>query len=156
MRAWLHLLAAIVLLSGCQSRDGAREGVTACDGDSQARELAGAGAIDCGVVRVDRDPSPVDACVLDAFRRGQAFVARYDRRGIDSESARLLAFRDGTYFELYWDTIGGCSDCGPRVIARTCHEPVETDTTPPDGGFAEPPLPLSCATTPESETVCGE
>ena len=125
-----------------------------CDGETQAREIAGPDAIDCGVVRLGRDPSVVDACVLDAFRRGQPFHARYEQLGIDSHVARFLALGDGTYWELDWGSYGDCPEC-PYVIAYPCDSPVEEAVLPPpDGGAPDRPGPLVCATEPARETLC--
>lgn len=150
------LLSTLVIVCGCTGGDHG-EATRSCDGDTQARELAGEGAIDCGVVPVSGDPSAVDACVLDAFRRGQPLVARYEQPSIDSESAIFLAFRDGTVTELFWDTYGSCRGC-PFVTAESCDNPEEADPpmTSPDAG-AEPTriLPLSCTTEPSSQRLCG-
>jgi hypothetical protein len=140
----------VLLLCGCSSP----ERGTPCDGETHARQLAGDEVIDCGVVRVGGDPSPVHACVLEAFRAGQAFVARYDRSGIDAAVALFLVFRDGTYSEVTYIGAGGCDVCRASVGVAVCNDPVETDTLPPPDGGARADSPISCATTPERQTVC--
>jgi hypothetical protein len=143
---------AFVLTWGCT----AREEVTSCDGKPQARELAGPGAIDCGVVMPRGDRSAVDACVLDAFRRGQAFHAHYEHSGIDSETGRHVVFRDGTYWQLFYDSWPECRECGPHLAARVCSDPMEAEPVPASDGGVDPNThaPLSCETEPALQTIC--
>lgn len=90
------------------------EACSACDPDETIRKLAGSGALDCGHVGIGQSPAATDQCVLDAFMAGQPFRARYDRTGAEGEMADVVAFRDGTLFDLVYDS------AADTIEGRTC------------------------------------
>src|SRR4051794_1198531 len=93
MMRWVSTLSLVVL--GCSSECDLAKGLTA---------RSGSGATNCGHALVGTDASPVDACVVNAFENGAAFVAQYDRMGIDSKVVFGIAGDvNGQVTFLLWD-----------------------------------------------------
>jgi hypothetical protein len=55
------------------------------------RLLAGKDAADCGVVAPDQDKEPAAKCARDEALMKQAFMVRFDRRGIDAYASSGFA-----------------------------------------------------------------
>ena len=52
---------------------------------------AAATAVDCGHVQLGSSSDSVDACVAEAFRQHEPFVAEYDQQGIDTGNTLGIA-----------------------------------------------------------------
>lgn len=93
-----------------------------CDLDLEARERAGANAVDCGRVAIGADRSSTDSCVAQAFQERKPFHARYEAQGIDSRVAwGVIGSASGTVTLLLYDSDpSGGSDVGAVIDARTC------------------------------------
>ena len=86
--------------------------------DSKSRELAGEGAVDCGVVQIDESPTQANKCVKRAFARHQSYYIRYDLQGVEAIGAGL-AGRNGELYALNYDQMSSAP-----VRAETCPQPV--------------------------------
>lgn len=69
-----------------------------CDVGDLAADLAGAAAVDCGVVPAWGDRTATDACAVSAVEGGKPFRALYEYAGMGAGSATALA---GTGAGLY-------------------------------------------------------
>jgi hypothetical protein len=67
------------------------------------QDLAGEAALNCGGVRVQRDPNHVTDCALRAYGSNKSFYARYDIQGIDTEHAIGLAFDGNKIYVVIWN-----------------------------------------------------
>ena len=95
-----------------------------CEIEASARHLAGQGAVDCGSVGIDEDPTAVDACVIDAFQKGTAFYAIYTLQGIDSQVMMAFVGDGSSVWTLSYDSDpSGGSDVGAVIYQSTCVEP---------------------------------
>ena len=83
------VLVAILSLNGC-SKDEPQ--VIAY---KYLRQISGENAIDCGYVRFGDNAAVTNQCVVNAYKKHQPFVARYDVEGVDSRLIFGLA-GDGT------------------------------------------------------------
>lgn len=80
MRSRLKLAIVAVLLGiGSCSRD--QSGAISY---KYLRQIGGTNARDCGYVRFGKSSADTDQCVMDAYKKHQPFVARYDVKGLDS------------------------------------------------------------------------
>jgi hypothetical protein len=97
------------------------------------RRLAGPGAEDCGRVRVSETRTAVNACVVRAFRNQQPFLARYDKRSIDSSLANILVRTPaGDMFDVAYDSDpSGGIRVTPKIEPRRLSDCAVT--TAPDG-----------------------
>lgn len=146
MTRWLQTLSVVVFATtGCSPE---------CDLKTELNARAGAGAMDCGHVILDTDASLVDACVIAAFQRGAAFIAQYDRRGIDSKIVFGIAGdaqRRVTF--LLWDgDPSGGSGADPVISGDACVGP-SFDSSPTRDPFMTPPL--MCTSTTSLGLTCG-
>jgi hypothetical protein len=96
----MKLIAATVALVGCQVLDGP------CDMPSEAADLAGAGATDCGTVASDDDPGGAWDCAITAFNAGSAFFIVYDAHGSDSNITDSVVSDGTTVWMLRQDDYG--------------------------------------------------
>jgi hypothetical protein len=92
-------------------------------------DVAGPNAIDCGHVEIKEDKSKINSCVDAAIKTHSAFMARYERMGIDSRVMTGLAEnQQGEFFTLLYDSdsSGGGSDLEfiseNQVVVRGCRE----------------------------------
>jgi hypothetical protein len=140
---WGSLAAAVV---AC--------GENECDLDAALRAKAGSAAKDCGHARLGADPSSVDACVLDAFAGRMAFIARYDRQGIDSQVVSGVAGdgRGGVVL-LLWDSAPcGGPGCAPALSEDTCNGPSPGLSAPRDPSQGAP---FACESLTSRGQTCG-
>jgi len=135
MKVSLVPLASLVLLLACNKGAGDGGGdnggdyCETCNMDDQLARIAVEGAMDCGEVGVDEDPTDVAACIEDRLVDGQPFVARQELQGIDSSV--IIGFAvdaSGVVQRLSYDSniCGGAAcegGCGPRVSAAVCGNP---------------------------------
>lgn len=139
-------------LAGCGS-----DPAVNCDLAAKSAELAGVGAIDCGVVPTDADGTTAWQCAIDHYRAGEAFFVIAEDTGTDSLLADALVYNGVKTWKLHTDS----EDEGHEIVGWDCVDPVEnvepddiyTDTDA--HGFAI----LECTSqTPEgtSYQVCGE
>lgn len=149
------LLAAVLLVAaGCSSKTVQSDSGTECDLTAGLRGIAGNDAIDCGYAVVGTDASPVDACVVSAFASGTAFLARYDRQGIDSQVVFGIAGDvDGQVTFLLWDgDPSGGSGAAPVISGLLCTAP-SVDSSPMRDPFATPPV--TCTSITSVGRTCG-
>jgi hypothetical protein len=125
-----------------------------CDLVSQLRSRAGAGAVDCGYAVLNGNPQPVDGCVLDSFAAKVAFVARYDRQGIDSKVVFGIAGdTQGVVTFLLWDSDpSGGSGADPVVSGTNCVGPAP-DLSANRNSYTTPPL--TCTSSASLGQTCG-
>jgi hypothetical protein len=115
--------------------------------------FAGDGARDCGVVEPADDRAKVDACVVEAFEAGQAFTARYQRQGTDSDIVVALASNSGGTIKLFlWDSAPcGGPGCDPVTDVQSCEGPELSQETSEDPNA----LPITCESFGLTQRVCG-
>lgn len=147
MSSWWLVLLCGAVAAACSSKP-------TCDLAAHLRERAGSGATDCGHAVLGGDTTPVDSCVADAFNGGKAFIARYDRHGIDSKVVFGVA-GDGkgnvTFLLRDSDPSGG-SGADPVISGNQCNGP-SLDTSANRDPFLTPPL--SCTSTTSLGRTCG-
>jgi len=146
MTRWLRTLSVVVVATtGCSAE---------CDLKTGLNARAGGGATDCGHALLGTDASVVDACVIAAFQSGAAFVARYDRRGIDSKVVFGIAGdAQGMVTFLVWDgDPSGGSGTHSVISGDVCVAP-SVDSSPTRDAFMTPPL--TCASTTSLGRTCG-
>lgn len=127
-------LLAAALAAGC------------CDPWEHARALAGAGAIDCGLVPVHGDRSAALDCAEAAFLDGQAFVVGWRGSGRDSPISFYRAMdAEGTA----WALSQGFHGSETRVDRFRCAgDFVRADFGPPVGET------FDCPVEPTAVVVC--
>lgn len=106
-----------------------------CDLDDTAFDLAGPGAIDCGLVPLGASTADGFACALGALEGDQPFVLRLALRGADSHVVRAWVGRRGpqVWVLLYdGDPGGGGGDDRPHITRWTCADPVRATLTAQD------------------------
>ena len=140
-------LVVFLFFLACDSSDSTAQ--NGCDIDASARHLAGDGALDCGSVGIDEDPTKVDACVITSFEKHAPFYAVYAQQGIDSQVAMAFVSDGSSVWTLSYDSDpSGGSDVGAMIYQSTCEDPtVQKDK---DGNEE-----LSC-TASTSEKICDE
>ena len=136
----------LVLLACTDSSDSNQNG---CEIEASARHLAGQGAVACGTVGIDEDPTAVDACVISAFEKYAPFYAIYTLQGIDSQVMMAFVSNGSSVWTLSYDSDpSGGSDVGAVIYQSTCLEPtVQKGKT----GHDE----LSCSAS-TSQKICDE
>jgi hypothetical protein len=104
--------------------------------DCLSRDLSGNEAIDCGRVRLLRNPKNANDCVIKAFNQRKPFRVRYDQQGFDTLAARgIVMTPDGRLIEIGWagDTWLASahtpSDTG-YVDQHPCARPARLKTNP--------------------------
>jgi hypothetical protein len=137
------LLAPLLLLA-CQSQ---------CQLDDDLHQFAGESARDCGTAKVADDRASVDACVAEAFQAGAAFLARYERMGVDSKVVTALAANSaGTVKFFQWDSAPcGGPGCDPVTDVQSCEGPSLNPETSSDPNA----LPISCESQGLAQRTCG-
>lgn len=80
---------------------------TTCDLRSEAVDLAGAGAEDCGQTVADADPTAVQACLAAAFTEGRDAFGIVAVTGIDSVISTATVLVDGAVWLLTADNFMG-------------------------------------------------
>jgi hypothetical protein len=71
--------------------------------DCVSRDLSGDEAVDCGRVRLLRNPNNANNCVIRAFNQRKPFRVRYDQQGFDTLAARgIVMTPDGRLIEIGW------------------------------------------------------
>ncbi len=125
-----------------------------CELNSGLRARAGGGESDCGHALLGTDASAVDACVLAAFGSGKAFVAQYDRQGVDSKVVFGIAGDiHGKVTFLLWDgDPSGGSGVDPVISGDVCVAP-SVDSSPARNPFMTHPL--TCMSTTSLGRTCG-
>ena len=93
-----------------------------------SRKLAGPDAINCGRVKIRKDPKVATDCALGAFKENKPFRVRYDLHGIDSAvSEGLLRASDGKLYATSFDGDpmggGGISQERQRFTSLLCPQP---------------------------------
>jgi hypothetical protein len=119
------LVLAAALVAACATSHSPKTEARAASGtlgfNFILRRLAGPTAINCGTAAIDADRSPVDTCVVSAFRANRPFFAVYDEfhEGIeDSAGANgFLSTEAGVIFFLRWES---------APYAHYGHPPAET------------------------------
>jgi hypothetical protein len=136
---------SVLLAIGCSSQ---------CDLSAGLAARAGSDATECGHAVLGADATSVDACVVTAFQRGKAFVARYDRMGTDSKVVFGIAGdASGRVTFLLWDgDPSGGSGAGAVISGDVCVDPV-VDSSPSRDPFVSPPL--TCTSTTSLGRTCG-
>ncbi|HWR34895.1 MAG TPA: hypothetical protein VN622_03360 [Clostridia bacterium] len=124
----LAVVALLLDINGC-SRD-----KTGAITYKYLRQISGANAKDCGYVRFGESTAQTDQCVMDAYKRHQPFIARYDVKGLDSRLVLGLA-GDGTekivsvkYDSEGWERpsrTGASLVEGNHVLLTPCPVPVQ-------------------------------
>jgi len=139
------VLAVAIVAAGCSRTCELKAGLNA---------RAGGGATDCGHAVLGADASSVDACVITAFESHMAFVAQYDRQGIDSKVVFGIAGDiHGTVTFLLWDgDPSGGSGVDPVISGDVCVAP-SVDSSPTRDPFMTPPL--TCMLTTSLGQTCG-
>jgi hypothetical protein len=140
---WLLTLSVVVV--GCSSECDLAKGLTA---------RSGGGAANCGHAVLGTDASPVDACLVSAFKNGTPFLAQYDRMGSDSRVVFGIAGDvNGQVTFLLWDgDPSGGSGADPVISGNLCVGP-SVDSSSMRDPFIAPPL--TCASTTSLGRTCG-
>ncbi len=125
LAAWVTSFIALTLFSiGLSYGDWLQERVfTPIFGepiDQMTRHLAGRDAIDCGRVRIRRDPAMATSCALEARAKRSPFRVAYDVVGTDSLIADGFAIGpDGRLFRVLYD---GCPEgCGFSILRQSTY-----------------------------------
>jgi len=144
MMRLLLSLCALQALVGCSQHQ--------CDLDDDLRLFAGDGAIDCGKVSGTTQREDVDKCATDAFADGKAFIARYERRGVDTLQVVAVASNtDGKVKIFRWDsTPCGSQACSPVTDVQSCEKPSAASATSDDPNA----LPIECDSLGLPERIC--
>jgi hypothetical protein len=125
------LVLPLVLLVGCPG-DGDGGGAMycqTCNLDHWLPALAVEGAVDCGLLRLNADPTAATACVEDVLASGAPFKVRQQLQGIDSRvELGFVVDHDGVVQRLFYDSnICGSATCeggcGPSVTTTECRDP---------------------------------
>jgi hypothetical protein len=101
--------------------------------ESQSKQLAGPGGVDCGRVLAGGDPISATKCALEAQSSEKPFRVRYDMRGIDSSVAvAIVRTPVGTVGALQYDSdpSGGGGRAHEMVYPKRCPEPVHLWVNP--------------------------
>jgi len=116
--AGLSLCAIWMLPTACHSAEDRLE--------IESKRSAGAGAIDCGRVKVGGDPKTATKCAIGAQKAAKPFRIRYDLQGFDSSVAvAIVRTPSGTVGALMYDSDpSGGSHVGEVVYPKRCPEPV--------------------------------
>ena len=143
MMRWLPIMFVVVM--GCSSECDLAKGLTA---------RSGSGATNCGHAVLGTDASPVDNCVVSAFENGTAFVAQYDRMGIDSKVVfGIAADVNGQVTFLLCDgDPSGSSGADPVISGDLCVGPSVDSSSMRDPFVAAP---LTCTSTTSLGRTCG-
>ena len=104
--------------------------------DCVSRDLSGNEAVDCGRVRLLRNPKNANNCVIRAFNQRKPFRVRYDQQGLDTLAARgIVMTPDGRLIEIGWASNTWLasahipSDTG-YVDQHPCTQPARLKTNP--------------------------
>ena len=127
MKIFSGIAAAIMLVNGCSGSGGEQASYR------ELRSIAGAQAIDCGLVRVKQDAATANNCALAAFRDHHAFLVRYDVQGTDAMVVIGFARRmSGPIFTTEFDPTGWGTQVFPkgqkvldnnRLLVKPCPMP---------------------------------
>jgi hypothetical protein len=108
---------------------------------TELRRIAGKEARDCGRVGLGASTLETDVCVRDAFSRGKAFYARYERQGEDSKvSLGTVGTAEREVLFLHYDSAPcGGPGCNPAINEILCRNPslLDADDARPPG---DPPI----------------
>lgn len=102
--------------------------------DWESHYLAGLGAVNCGRVKIRRDPSSATQCALQAYAKGQPFWVIYNIQGFDSIVAGGIVRKSGgALLALTYDSCP--SGCGfsllqQRVLVAPCPQPYHLYVNP--------------------------
>jgi len=110
-RALRHLLLlSVAFAAGC-----------ACDRASEAADLAGSGATDCGFAEEGRDRTPIITCLDAALAENRAAYGGWGEFGIDSHLEKYFSTTGTQGFTIRYDSdpSGGGGD-NPSVIVDRC------------------------------------
>jgi hypothetical protein len=124
-----------------------------CKLDDDVRQFAGDSARDCGTIGALGDRADVDACVAEAFDAGEAFIARFERMGVDSRVVTAVASNTAGTVKLFqWDSAPcGGPGCDPVTDVQSCEGPSLNPETSSDPDA----LPISCESLGLPERTCG-
>jgi hypothetical protein len=138
------VLAACFALGSCESE---------CVLNDDLRLFAGDGARDCGTVTASGDRSDVDACVAQAFEAGEAFIARYESRGVMSQLVTAVASNSEGRIKIFqWDSSPcGGSGCAAVTDVQSCNDPSLNEEIADDPEA----LPILCEEMGLPERTCG-
>jgi len=97
--------------------------------DCVARDLAGIDSVDCGRVRLSRDPKYASDCARRAFAHRQPFRVRYDVQGIDTDAARTIVMTlGGRLIEVDWVSDTWLKLAPGYIDLRPCNHPARLKT----------------------------
>ncbi len=150
----LTALAAVLWLSGvaCGEKDAPPSPGMGCNLERELDRLAGAGASDCGLVRLGAGRRAADACLAAALRDRNPFQVRYELQGIDSRvvfGAAGSAAGMVTLF-IYDGPLGfQGGDEFASIDAATCNGPMIRAPTGQPGEF-----PVECAAPEMYRRIC--
>lgn len=117
-------LLTLLLLAACP-----------CDLRETAFDLAGSGAVDCGIVPLGESAADGFDCALSALEADMAFVLRVELQGIDSRVVRAWVGQPGArVWQLLYDGDpgGGGGDANPRIERWSCADPNRRTLTEQD------------------------
>jgi hypothetical protein len=100
--------------------------------DCVSRDLSGSEAVDCGRVRLSRNPKYANDCVLKALSQRKSFRGRYDQQGMDADAARAIVMTsEGKLIDIDW--VGNTWDASDPgyVNQHPCIQPARLKTTAP-------------------------
>ena len=142
-RAWLGF-ALCLAACACKSE---------CVLNDDVRLFAGDEARDCGTVTAADQRDDVDACVAEAFAAGEAFIARYERAGVDSKVVTAVASNtEGRVKIFQWDSAPcGGPGCDPVTDVQGCIGPSLNPALSEDPNA----LPIACEDMGLPERTCG-
>jgi hypothetical protein len=114
----------------------------------QLRELAGKDAVDCGLARVNQDPSSQTDCALEAFAARKPFYVLYGALAFIAFTARtpdgILMLNYYGHYPLWWRMGWFAKQTTPRpdFTSTLCPTPVTLRKTPQGDltCFAFPPV----------------
>ena len=102
--------------------------------ESRFQKIAGAAAVNCGRVGINKDRTQATACALRAYKRHKAFYVIYDEQGIDSAVSDGVAWNgkdvpysvafDGMGLNGYPLPPGSSMPDGSHTIVARCSKPV--------------------------------
>ena len=134
-RSPVNGLTILLLLISCAEQDEAAapldgaaapvDAAGACELADEMAALAGADAVDCGLVAHSADVSSAYNCALAAFAAGKSFQVAFEQKGIDSTMRRaIVRGPDGMVFVMYYDSCPmGCGDGHHNIDRAVCVQP---------------------------------
>jgi hypothetical protein len=116
----LRLLAVVATLGGISAA--CAKGPSFDEFRSIVKDLAGAGARDCGLIPLRETDHRLLACAKDAIARKDPFSIIVKRQGIDSEVFSGIArSKNGELWGVDWDSdIGGQARAGSSLNRTRC------------------------------------